>query len=85
MRIKKYKLYTPLKIWWDDILSDSEWHTKDFVDKAKAEPIVSVGFFLAHKNKELKICHDVAEDGSSDYQVIPVGCITKIVELLETK
>lgn len=85
MRIKRFRKYAPLKIWWNDIISNSAWCSKEGVDKAHSEPINSVGFFLANKNKELKICHDIAEDGSSDYQVIPVGCITKIIELQETK
>jgi len=85
MRIRTYPKYTVLKILWKDITSDPSWHSKEGLDKAEATSVVSVGMFLANHKGELKICHDVAEDGSSDYQVIPWGCIDKIIIQKETK
>jgi len=85
MRAKRFPKYTMLKIWWDDIVSDSGWHTHDEIENAKAEPVISMGFYLGNKKGCIKIAHDIADDAGSDYQVIPFGCITKIIELKETE
>ena len=81
MRIKKFPKYTLLLVQWDDILSDSSWHDAKGIEKARPAKIKTLGFFLGNAKRVLKLAHSVAEDGESDYTVIPWGTIKEIEEV----
>jgi len=36
---------------------------------------------LQNKMKDLKVAHTIADDGDSDYTIIPWACVQKIEEL----
>jgi len=81
MRIKKFPKYTKLLIVWTDIISDSSWHGVEDIEKAQAIQVQTLGFFLQNKMKDLKVAHTIADDGDSDYTIIPWACVQKIEEL----
>lgn len=81
MRIKKFPKFTELMVSWEDITSDSAWHDKDGIRKARPTLVKTLGFFLGNKKGVLKLGHSISEDGDSDYTVIPWGCIKEIKEL----
>ena len=81
MRVRKFPKYTILHVYWQDIISDANWHDSEDIDKASLEPIQTLGFFLQNKKRALKIAHSITDDGASDYTVIPWSVITKIEEL----
>ena len=83
MKIQKFSMQTKLLVTWDDTTSDSKWHDKQGIDKAKTTSVKTLGFFLSNKKRVLKIGHSITEDGDSDYTCIPFGCIRSIKDLEE--
>ena len=81
MRVKRFPKYTMLLVVWQDIVSDSSWNDKEAIEKAGTAEIKTVGFFLQNKKQTLKIAHSIADDGASDYTVIPWACVVKVEEL----
>lgn len=82
MRIKKFEPGTRLEIEWQDILTDSKWHTKDEAEKVDVVQVKTIGYFLKNHKKVMKIAHSVAAGGDCDITCIPHGCIQN-VKILE--
>lgn len=87
MRPIKFPKYTMLLVKWDDIVSDTKWHTKEEIEKTHPMIVKTVGFFLKsylrnHK-RVLKLAASILEDGDSDVIDIPFGVISSIKELKE--
>jgi hypothetical protein len=81
VRTKKFEKFTKLLVEWEDILSESEWHDKDKLDKTGPMPVKTLGFYLDTRKRTLRVAHSICEDGDCDVTCIPWGCITKIREL----
>lgn len=81
MRTKRFPKHAMLLIRWNDIVHDPTWQNEEKADKAHAVRVVTVGFFLRNKGRELHLATDVSEDGDCDVKVIPWGCVEDITEL----
>jgi len=81
MRIKKFTKYTKLEVLWEDIISDCEWQDEEDVNKLKAIPAKTLGFYIKTIKRNLILGHSVLETGECDTTVIPWSVIKGINEL----
>ena len=81
MRPKRFKKFTPIAVYWEDIVSETKWNTPSDIDKAKTASVITLGFFLKNKKKAIIIAHNLTDDNESDYTIIPFGCISKIIPI----
>lgn len=82
MRTQKFHKFAKLLVYWEDIVSESEWKDKDKLKKAKTEEVHTMGFYICTEKRTLKVAHSLCPaDEQSDVTCIPWGTITKIEEL----
>lgn len=79
MRVRKFKPFTELRVFWKDIVQDATWQSS--TDKCGSVMVKTVGMFVKNKKRDLILCHSITNDGEYDTLVIPFGCIEKIEEI----
>ena len=70
-----------VEIHWQDIVSDSSWVESEKVANATPVDVVSVGYIVKETDEHIVIAHSMiekADQKSSDYTVIPWGCVRKM-------
>ena len=79
MKLPKLKCGDVIEILWVDIKSDSEWHTKEAALKMKPASCSYAGYFL-NQDKACMRCMNMQsfDDEGCDYNVFPLGVITKV-------
>ena len=78
MRVKRFDRYTPLRVYWKDIVSDPSWQNKAQAESCEAIEVCTVGMFLTNKKRDLILASDVSSDGDTDSKVIPWGVIHEV-------
>lgn len=69
--------YPIVEIEWLDIITQSGWSVMK--DVLEAEPIQckTIGYLVAERETHITVAHSLQPD-SSDYTVIPLGCVKNI-------
>lgn len=78
MRTKRFDRYTPLRVYWRDIISDPSWQNKAQAESREAVEVCTVGMFLTNRKRDLILASDVSVDGDTDSKVIPWGVIREV-------
>lgn len=82
VNLSKYEPSDLLVVYWLDTLDVSTWLSDDIAQIQKLVNAVSVGWYINHDKKCLRISHCVAGDGEKSVIVIPIGCIEKVVKVI---
>lgn len=70
-----------VEVQWLDIVTASNWKTRQARSTAKPAVCKSVGFFINQDKDSIRISHSVSDDNGGDYTVFPIGCVTRIRRL----
>ena len=73
-----------VEIHWHDILSDSSWVDSDKAEAVRPVDVISTGYIINDTDEHIVLAHSMIEkpgQKSSDYTVIPWGCVQTIWRL----
>lgn len=73
-----------VEIHWHDIFTDSSWVEDARVIKADPIDVISIGYIMNEDGDRIVLSHSMierADEKSSDYTVIPRGCIQSMWKL----
>jgi len=73
-----------LLVSWLDTWSDSRWASYAKARKTQPQPCQSVGFLVCQDDKRIVLAPTISQD-ECDRLVIPMGAVTDIRELVESK
>ncbi|MBE3145147.1 MAG: hypothetical protein IMZ61_14700 [Planctomycetes bacterium] len=73
--------YDPIEVHWDDISSISTWNSEEDADNIEPTKCTSVGYYLNRNDGALRISYSKNDNGGFSVEVIPAGCVTKIIVL----
>lgn len=80
--MRRYKRNTKLEVYWEDIVSTPDWQDNKDAELSGTLPCQTIGYFTMSRKNVLILSHTINKD-QRDSTAIPIGCITKIIELRE--
>lgn len=80
--MKRYRKNTRLEVYWDDIVSNPCWQDNKDAEQVSTIPYRTIGYYTMSRKNVLVLSHTTSKD-QRDSTAIPIGCITKIIELRE--
>lgn len=74
-----------IEVVWEDIVSDSSWQSDDAAAKAETCTCHTIGYYVNHDKRVLRIATSYNAEKQCSVDVIPRGCITSVSKLERAK
>jgi len=82
MRLPRLKLNDAVEVVWTDIVQDPAWQSEDVAAKALPTLCRSLGYYLNHTSKVLRISESLNRDiNQRSVQVFPMGAVLRVKKL----